>query len=190
MVLRMRRYCALADVFLDAILWVDDVSIYTDCAFVVIACIYLTLLNRYCCVRSSPDLLLGAERGNTSICPVSSMLSSSIHRHSVDWMYTNLYETGYAEIVHIWNSSIFTHVIHRDRQTPRTCMHACTHTTHTKAAKELMGLMWVLPTKFVYIYRCKNSGACQMACLYLRRTLLLISLPLLCCQFCFFVQKM
>ena len=30
----MRRHCALTDVFLDAVLWVDDMSIYTDCAFV------------------------------------------------------------------------------------------------------------------------------------------------------------
>ena len=72
----MRRYCALTDVFLDAVLRVDDMSIYTDCAFVVIACIYLTLLNMYRHVRSLPDMLLEAERGNISICRVNSMLSN------------------------------------------------------------------------------------------------------------------
>ena len=98
----MRRYCALTDVFLDAVLWVDDMSIYTDCAFVVIACIYLTLLNMYCHVRSLPDMLLEAERGNISICPVNSMLSMWVLPTQA-WCGMNLQKFifSYAEIVHI-----------------------------------------------------------------------------------------
>ena len=89
-----------------------------------------------------------------------------------------------------WNSShlkfIYIYTCNTQRQADshaHACMHA--HNTH-KSPERIDGANVGIANKVCIKYTCKNSSACQIACLYLWRTLLLISLPLICCLFYFF----